>query len=136
MFFVMTFINPHMLLTPWSTQEESKLSSIPKIYYLLLIIAKAIQLFSQNACPMEMNIYHREYFRRMIKRFKKGFTDETEKENTRKYQVEAEVLRFDFNDKFNFYPNLMCIDSKINVDNPYYVICLVLGIFITACNKF
>ncbi len=131
-FLFMTFINPHTLLTPWTRYEESKLLSMSQVYYLLLVIMKAAQLFIQNVCAVKMNIYHREYFRKMVKRFKKGFTNETNEDIEKEYQEEARDFAFVFNDKFNFYPSILCIDAKINLDTPLYVLGLVLGIFITA----
>ncbi len=131
MFLFMTFVNPHTLLTPWTRYEDSKLLSMSQIYYLLFVILKAIQLFIQNACAVQMNVYHREYYRKMVRRFKKGVTNNDENK-TREYQEEARDFSFVFNDKFNFYPNILCIDAKINVDTPFYVLSLVIGIFVTA----
>ncbi len=130
MFLFMTFINPHTLLTPWTRYEESKLLSMSRIYYLLFVVLKAFQVFTQNACVMAINYYHREYYRKMKKRFMKGFTDDVV--STPKYQEEAKEFTFVINDKFSFYPNFLCLNAKINVETPYFVLCLILGIFVSS----
>ena len=130
MFLVMTLINPHTLLTPWTRYEDSKLLSMSQVYYLLLVVLKAFQVFTQNACVMAMNNYHQEYYRKMTRRFMKGFTQDVD--STPKYQEEAKEFFFVFNEKFSFHPNFLCINARIDVDTPYFVLCLILGIFVSS----
>ncbi len=70
-FLVLTVINPHLLLTPWTHNgdgQRSKVIMISRVFYFLTVILYFVQILIQNGCAMRMNQYHKDYYRDMEER--------------------------------------------------------------------
>ncbi len=144
-FAVLTVINPHLLLTPWTYDHNGRKSKIiakSRYFYLLGVIMYFVQILIQNACAMRMNQYHKDYHRDMENRvvYKYGRCTESTivpsvpddvVEKKKNYIFIASQISMKFKDEYNFEPTFFSFFINI-IENPYYMIILVIGIAVSA----
>ncbi|XP_064403904.1 uncharacterized protein LOC135349308 [Halichondria panicea] len=149
-FALLTVINPHLLLTPWTYDHNGRKSKIiakSRYFYLLGVIVYFVQILVQNACAMRMNQYHKDYHRDMEKRVVHKYGRYTENPQTttivpsvpddsvvekkKNYIFIASQISMKFKDEYNFEPTFFSFFINI-IENPYYMIILVIGIAVSA----
>ena len=118
--YLTTSINPHLILAPWMSHMH-----VTRIFYLTYNVLKFAELLVQYLCALKMNQYHNEYYDKMRDK-------QILKYQSPKYQAIASKLGIDYKDKYNFYPTILKINTKINMENPLYILLLLLGIFMNA----
>ncbi len=156
-FVVLTLINPHLLLTPWTYDHNGRKSKIiakGQYFYFAVVIVQFVQILIQNGCAMRMNQYHKDYYREMEERvvYKYGHytkhpqtTDAPSGRTVPDDSVKVKSFRksyiliasqmsiaMKFKDEYNFEPTFFSFVPHMNVDNPYILIVLVIGIIVSA----
>ncbi len=146
-FLVLTVINPHLLLTPWTydyNHQRSNVIARSRYLYLGIVLVYLIQIVIQNGCAMRMNQYHKDYHTDMENRvvYKYGHCktdpginvlDNSIKVNSskKKYIFKASQVSMKFKDEYNFNPTFFSFVPNVNVDNPYYLLVLIVGIAVS-----
>ncbi len=150
-FLVLTVINPHLLLTPWTHNgdgQRSKVITISRVFYFLTVILYFVQILIQNGCAMRMNQYHKDYYRDMEERvvYKYGHytkhpqttdvpsgravPDDSVKVNS--FILIASQMSMKFKDKYNFDPTFFSFFTNMNVANPFCLVIFIVGIAVSA----
>lgn len=141
LFLVLTCINPHTLLTPWTYNHSGQLSKViakARYYYFSHVLMRFILVIVQNACVMKMSQYHQEYHSTMRKSviYKYGYFNANDancvKHFKRSYILAASQKPMEINEDFDFMPTFFSFVPNINVDNPFYVLILVIGLSVKA----
>ena len=129
-YLLITSINPHYLLAPW-TDAYSRIHDLSRAFHLINLAYRTLLLLLQYAFALKVNQYHRDYYIKMRHRviFESG--------RDQKYRLEASQMMDNmyFHDDFNFYPTFLSINPRIAVDGPLYVIFLVLGVIVNTSDK-
>ncbi len=84
-FFVLTLINPHLLLTPWThdhNEHRSEVIARSQLLYFGIVIVYFVQIAVQHACAMRMNQYHKDYHADMENRVVHKYERYTENPQT------------------------------------------------------
>ncbi len=140
-FLVLTLINPHLLLTPWThdhNQHRSEVIARSQLLYFGILIVYFVQIAVQHACAMRMNQYHKDYHTDMKKRvvYKYGCCTEDdsvdEKKFKKKYIFKASQISMKFKDEYKFDPTFLSFFPNVNVENPYYLLVFIVGIAVST----
>ena len=128
-YFIATSIKTKHVLSPWlqdpeEVEVEKKL--LPAIYYMLYNIFQVISLLVAYISGLKMNIYHQTYYASLRK------TQLSSPKSNTQYTL-ARILHIEKKEQYDFVPHVAFTQIKIPMDNPLYVIFLLLGIFFTVC---
>ena len=97
-FSFITLIKPHTLLTPWTyKREQSKVLLQARYFYMAYVIMKFVQLLTQNLCALQVNSYHKTYYRSMKKRLTTWYN--TCRGDKQLYKTVACQKTFEFNEE-------------------------------------
>ena len=129
-YLVITSINPHYLLAPW-TDSSSRIDNLSRAFHLINVAYRTLLLLLQYAFALKVNQYHRDYYINMRHRVT------LKCEQDQEYRLEASQFMNSmyFHDDFNFYPTFLSINPRIAVDGPLYVILLVLGVIVNTSEQ-
>ena len=98
-----------------------------KMYYLLYNIIQLITLLVPFLFATFINLYHRNFYKRMKKDLLYGC-------NSASLQAFAHMqFNIEKEEEFDFIPRIPCTDIEIRVDGPLYAFLLLLGVFFTVC---
>ena len=136
-FAVLTVINPHLLLTPWTHNgSKSEVINWSRGFYFVSVLVYFVHILIQNACAMRMNQYHKDYHRGMKNRVVHKYGRCTEggmvKKFKKRYIFIASQISMKFKHEYNFYPTFFSFFTNMNVDNPYILLVFVIGIAVSA----
>ncbi len=136
-FVVLTLINPHLLLTPWTHNgPKSEVINWSRGFYFVIVLVYFVHILMQNACAMQMNQYHKDYHRDMKKRVVHKYGRCTEagmvKKFKKRYIFIASQISMKFKHEYNFYPTFFSFFINMNVENPYILLVFIVGIAVSA----
>ncbi len=140
-FLVLALINPHLLLTPWTynhSGQRSRVIAKAQYFYFAIVLIKFVQLLVQYACVWRMNEYNQKYFDDMEERvlYKYGRYKEDDNDTVKLFKkcyiVAASQKKMKLKDDFDFEPSFLSFLPKIHVENPLYVVGLVIGLLVSS----
>ena len=128
-YFIATSIKRKHVLSPWlqdaeETEVEKKL--LPAIYYMLYNVFQGISLLVAYISALKMNIYHQTYYASLRK------TQLSLHKSNTQYAL-ADIFHIEKKEQYDFVPHVAFTQIKIPIDNPLYVIFLLLGTFFMVC---
>lgn len=127
-YFIATSIKTTDVLTPWLKDEqkiEVEKKLLPAIYYIMYNIFQLISLLVGYLCGLKMNTYHHDYYAAMRRAQLNAF-------NSNSRRAFARMIRTQKTEQYDFIPHVAYAHLKIPMDNPLYILFLLLGIFFTV----
>lgn len=126
-FFIATSVKTRDVLGPWLQDKEEKEDDeqlLPAVYYMTYNIFQVISLLVAYITALKMNSHHDLYYELLRKKQLSAY-----KSSSRR--AFARIMYIEKNKKYDFVPRVAFTDIKIRMENPLYVILLLLGIFFT-----
>ena len=128
-YFIATSIKTKHVLGPWlqdeeETEVEKKL--LPAIYYMLYNVFQVTSLLVAYISGLKMNTYHQMYYASLRK-------IQLSPHKNHSQHALARIMHIEKKEQYDFVPHVAFTHIKIQMDNPLYVIFLLLGIFFTVC---
>ena len=120
-FFIASSLDANQILQPWNIG-----STMTRTYYLLYNINQLITLLVPFLCATYINLYHHNFYKDMKKDLLYDCGSPGQQAIAHMFIIEKE-------EEFNFVSRIVCTDIKIRVDNPLYILFLLLGLFFTVC---
>lgn len=126
-YFIATSIKTTDVLTPWLKDEQQTVEKklLPAIYYFMYNIFQLISLLVGYLCGLKMNTYHHVYYAAMRRAQLNAF-------NSNSRRAFARMIRTQKTEQYDFIPHVAYAHVKIPMDNPLYILFLLLGIFFTV----
>ena len=128
-YFIATSIKTKNVLSPWLQDEEEievERKLLPAIYYMLYNIFQVISLLVAYISGLKMNTYHQTYYASLRK-------TQLSPHKSHSQHALARIMYIEKKEQYDFVPHVAFTQIKIQMDNPLYVIFLLLGIFFTVC---
>ena len=127
-YFIATSIKTTNVLSPWLKDEQEiqvEKRLLPAIYYIMYNIFQLIALLVGYLCGLKINAYHHVYYASMRRAQRNAF-------NSSSRRAFAHIIRTQKIEQYDFIPHVAYAYLKIPMDNPLYMLFLLLGIFFTV----
>ena len=130
LYFIASSLDTEDILKPYHSGSENNSSKRYDFIELTFIVYSSNQLLLLALpyfCTKKINAYHRKY--RI-----KSRREQIKRQKTASRKAFAHINKIEEESQFNFIPRIWGTDIRIQVDNPLYVVLLLVGFFFTVIN--
>jgi len=125
-FLISNYVKAELVLSPWVQGEEEKDLGVQHwlatFYYMMYAILQVILILVQYITALKMNTDHGEYYGKL-----REIQLNAHKSNSRR--VMACMIAIKKNEQYDFIPHLPFISISVQLNNAFYVITTLLGMF-------
>ena len=127
LFFIGSSLETDYILKSWTDKTKNGKYSFPEVVYLIYNLNQLVLLTLPYICAKIMHTRHHKYFTKLRQKQLLKYKTASRMAFARIQKIEKEV-------HFDFTPRIWGTSIKISIDDPFYVILLLLGIFFTTCD--
>lgn len=125
-FLISNYVKAELVLSPWVQGDEEKDLGVQHwlatFYYMVYAILQVILILVQYVTALKMNTDHGEYYGKLREKQLNAH-----KSNNRR--VMACMMAIKKNEQYDFVPHLPVISINVPLNNAFYVITTLLGMF-------
>jgi len=125
-------------IRPWMGDKDESIDDFTRAYNILYLIYVVLAFVIPHVCGLRMNVYHREYHKKITKEQEQIIEELTQRNNAQGNRVDivymysallSHQLHIKKQKSYDFVPYISWLGIDISVDGPGYVLTMLLTFF-------